>query len=319
MGKPEMFVGIDVSEKQLEVAELAEGAAFTEAKVWATGNEQSAMEELLERLLAISPKLIVLEATGRLEMAAAGAMAAAGLPVRIVNPRWVKSFGRAAGIVAKTDKIDARVIALFADKMRPEPRPLKDEETQELEALLTRRRQVVDMLTAEKNRLKRAQGSISNSIRTHILWLEQSLREVDKNLNDSIKSSPLWCEKDEIIQSVPGVGPVLSMTLLAELPELGVLNRKQIAALVGVAPFNCDSGTYRGTRRIWGGRAPVRTVLYMATLAAIRYNSAIKAFHKRLIEAGKKPKVAITACMRKLLTILNSMVRNRTAWYLERA
>ncbi len=319
MEKREIFVGIDVSEKSLEVSELAERADLTEAKVWTTLNKESAIEELVKRLLAISPKLVVLEATGRLEMAAAGAMAAAGLPVRIVNPRWVKNFGRATGIVAKTDGIDARVIACFADRMRPEPRPLKDEETQELEALLTRRRQVVDMLTAERNRFRRAQKPISDSIRTHILWLEQSLAEVDKDLNNSIKGSPLWCEKDEIIQSGPGVGPVLSTTLLAELPELGTLNRKKIAALVGVAPFNCDSGTFRGTRRIWGGRAPVRTVLYMATVAAIRCNSAIKTFHKRLIEAGKKPKVAITACMRKLLIILNSMVRNRTAWHPERA
>lgn len=319
MTKREFFVGIDVSEKSLEVAELAERAELTEAKVWTTLNKQSAIEELVKRLLAISPKLVVLEATGRLEMAAAGAMAAAGLPVRIVNPRWVKSFGRATGIVAKTDNIDARVIACFADRMRPEPRPLKDEETQELEALLTRRRQVVDMLTAEKNRLKRAKGSISASILTHILWLEQCLKEVDKDLNNSIKSSPVWCEKDEIIQSIPGVGPILSMTLLADLPELGALDRKKIAALVGVAPFNCDSGTFKGTRRIWGGRAAVRTVLYMATLAAIRCNPVIRAFRKRLIEAGKKKKVAITACMRKLLIILNSMIRNRTAWNLGRA
>ncbi len=316
MGKSEIFVGIDVSEKLLEVAELGEAAELAEAKVWTAANEQSAIEELVKRLLTISPKLIVLEATGRLEMAAAGAMAAASLPVSIVNPRWVKNFSRASGIVAKTDKIDARVIARFADKMRPEPRPLKDEHTQELEALLTRRRQLVDMLTAEKNRFKRAQGPISDSIRTHILWLKQSLKEVDKNLNNSIKSSPLWCEKDEIIRSVPGVGPILSTTLLAGLPELGTLNRKKIAALVGVAPFNCDSGAFKGTRRTWGGRAPIRTVLYMATVAAIRCNAAIKVFHKRLIEAGKKPKVAITACMRKLLTILNSMVRNRTAWCL---
>jgi transposase len=319
MGKVEIFVGIDVSEKSLEVAELAEGAELTEAKVWTTVNEQSAIVKLVKYLLAVSPKLIVLEATGRLETAVAAAVAAAGLPVRIANPRWVKNFARAVGIVAKTDKIDARVIARFADKMRPEPRPLKDEQTQELEALIIRRRQLVDMLAAEKKRLKRAQKSISDSVNAHILWLEQSLAQMDKNLNNSVKNSPLWCEKDEIIRSVPGVGPVLSTTLLAELPELGTLNRKKIAALVGVAPFNCDSGTFRGTRRTWGGRAPVRTVLYMATIAAIRCNSVIKAFHKRLKEAAKKPKVAIVACMRKLLTILNSMVRNRTAWRFERA
>lgn len=319
MKQKEIFVGIDVAKDTLEVAELPEAAEMAEAKVWTTLNEQSAIDELVERLLTLSPKLIVLEATGRLEMAAAGAMAAVGLPVTIVNPRWVKSFARAAGIVAKTDKIDARVIARFAEKMRPKLRALKDEQTQELEALLSRRRQVVEMLTAEKNRLKRAQKRISDSILTHILWLERSLKEINKDLNKSIKSSPVWCEKDQIIQSVPGVGPVLSTTLLAELPELGSLNRKQIAALVGVAPFNCDSGAFKGKRRIWGGRASVRTVLYMAAIAAVRSNPVLRSFHKRLIEAGKKSKVAITACMRKLLIILNSMVRNRTVWQNELA
>jgi transposase len=314
MKQKEIFVGIDVAKDTLEVAELPEAAEMAEAKVWTTLNEQSAIDELVERLLTLSPKLIVLEATGRLEMAAAGAIAAVGLPVTIVNPRWVKSFARAAGIVAKTDKIDARVIARFAEKMRPKLRALKDEQTQELEALLSRRRQVVEMLTAEKNRLKRAPKRISDSILTHILWLEQSLKEMNKDLNKSIKSSPVWCEKDQIIQSVPGVGPVLSTTLLAELPELGSLNRKQIAALVGVAPFNCDSGAFKGKRRIWGGRASVRTVLYMAAVAAVRSNQVLKSFHKRLMDAGKKWKVAITACMRKLLIILNSMVHNRTAW-----
>ena len=314
MKQKEIFVGIDVAKDTLEVAELPEAAEMAEAKVWTILNEQSAIDELVEHLLSISPKLIVLEATGRLEMAAAGAIAAVNLPVTIVNPRWVKSFARAAGIVAKTDKIDARVIARFAERMRPKLRALKDEQTQELDALLSRRRQVVEMLTAEKNRLKRAPKRISESIITHILWLEQSLKEINKDLNKSIKSSPVWCEKDQIIQSVPGVGPVLSTTLLAELPELGTLNRKQIAALVGVAPFNCDSGAFKGKRRIWGGRASVRNVLYMAAVAAVRSNQALRSFHKRLMEVGKKWKVAITACMRKLLIILNSMVRNRTVW-----
>jgi transposase len=314
MERTEIFVGIDVSQNSLEVAELPETAEMAEAKVWTTLNEQSSIDELVERLLTISPQLIVLEATGRLEMAAAGAMAAVGLPVMIVNPRWVKSFARAAGILAKTDKIDARVIAGFAEKMRPDPRPLKDAQTQELQALLSRRRQVVDMLTAEKNRLKRAPIRISQNITTHILWLEQSLKEINKDLNRSIRSTPVWCVKDQIIQSVPGVGPVLSTTLLAELPELGTLNRKQIAALVGVAPFNCDSGAFKGKRRIWGGRASVRAVLYMAAMAAIRSNPVLRAFYKRLRQTGKIFKVAITACMRKLLIILNSMVRNRTAW-----
>lgn len=314
MERTEIFVGIDVSKDSLEMAELPKGLEMAEAKVWTTPNEQSAVDKLIEHLLTISPQLIVLEATGRLEMAAAGAMAAASLPVTIVNPRWVKSFARAAGIVAKTDKIDARVIAQFAEKMGPKVRPLKDEQTQELEALLSRRRQMVEMLTAEKNRLKRASKSIVESIVSHILWLEQSLKEVDKDLNNSIKSSPVWCEKDKIIRSIPGAGPVLSTTLLAELPELGTLNRKQIAALVGVAPFNCDSGAFKGRRRTWGGRSCVRSVLYMAALSAIRHNPVLGAFYKRLIEAGKKFKVAITACMRKLLIILNSMVHHRTVW-----
>lgn len=314
MERTEIFVGIDVAKDSLEIAELSKGLEMAEAKVWTTLNEQSAIDKLVDRLLTTSPQLIVLEATGRLELAAAGAMAAASLPVTIVNPRWVKSFAKAAGVVAKTDKIDARIIARFAEKMGPKVRPLKDEQTQELEALLSRRRQMVEMLTAEKNRLKRASKSIINSISSHILWLEQSLKEVDKDLNNSIKRSPVWCEKDEIIQSVPGVGPVLSTTLLAELPELGTLNRKEIAALVGIAPFNCDSGAFKGKRRIWGGRASVRAVLYMAALAAIRCNPVLRAFYKRLIEAGKKFKVAITACMRKLLIILNSMVHHRTAW-----
>jgi transposase len=319
MERTEIFVGIDVSQNSLDVAELPETAEMAEAKVWTTLNEQSAIDELVERLLTISPQLIVLEATGRLEMAAAGAMAAAALPVMIVNPRWVKSFARAAGILAKTDKIDARVIARYAQKMRPEVRPLKDEQTQELQALLSRRRQVVEMLTAEKNRLTRAPKRIRDSITTHILWLEQALKGINKDLNRSIRSTPIWCVKDRIIQSVPGVGPVLSTTLLAELPELGTLNRKQIAALVGVAPFNCDSGAFKGKRRIWGGRASVRAVLYMAALAAIRSNPVLRAFYKRLRQTGKIFKVAITACMRKLLIILNSMVHNSTVWRLEKA
>ena len=317
MEKTEIFVGIDVSQNSLDVAELPETAEMAEAKVWTTLNEQSAIDELVGRLLTISPQLIVLEATGRLEIDAAGTMAAAGLPVIIVNPRWVKSFARAAGILAKTDKIDARVIARFAEKMRPAPRPLKDAQTQELQALLSRRRQVVEMLTAEKNRLKRAPIRIIKNIDTHILWLEQSLKEINKDLNRSIRSTPIWCVKDQIIQSVPGVGPVLSITLLAELPELGTLNRKQIAALVGVAPFNCDSGAFKGKRRIWGGRASVRAALYMAALAGIRSNPVLRAFYKRLRQTGKIFKVAITACMRKLLIILNSMIHSCTVWRLE--
>ncbi len=309
MSSSECFVGIDVSKADLEVAFLPE------ERVEKASNNERGISALVEELRALSPTLIVLEATGGLEVPAVGAFALAELPVVVMNPRQVRDFAKASGKLAKTDSIDALVLAQFGQLMRPEPRPLKDEQTQELEALITRRRQLVEMLTAEKNRLGRAlQKRMQRDIKAHITWLEKRLKDVNQDLQNTISNTPLWREKDKIIRSVPGAGPVLSVTLLAKLPELGKLDRRQIAALVGVAPFNCDSGKYRGHRRVWGGRSSVRSALYMATIAAIRFNPVIKAHYQRLLQAGKKPKVAITACMRKLLIILNAMMRDHTLW-----
>ena len=221
---------------------------------------------------------------------------------------------KATGRLAKTDAIDAHVIARFGEAVRPEVRPLKDEETKRLAALITRRRQIVEMITAEKNRLSRTTPWTLKDIQNHVAWLEKCLKKADKNLNDLLRKSPVWREKSDILQSTPGVGPVLSMTLLSNLPELGALNRKQIAALVGVAPLNRDSGSFRGKRMIWGGRASIRSVLYMSVTCAIRFNPVIKKFYQRLRDAGKLHKVAMTACMRKLLVILNTMIKNRTCW-----
>jgi transposase len=308
MDDSKAFVGIDVSKSELEIGILPD------SKTWKTSNDQKGLSELVKSLRDLSPAVIVMEATGGLQMPAAGMLGAAGLPVVVVNPRQVRHFAKALGILAKTDRIDALVLAQYGEKMRPEPRPLKDEQTQELEALLTRRRQLVDILTAEQNRLKTASRRVAGNIRAHITWLNQNIQDVDKDLANAVKGSPLWREKDEIIQSFTGAGRVLSFTLLAGVPELGLLNRRKTGALLGVVPFNRDSGTFRGKRSIWGGRGHVRAVLYMATLAAIRFNPVIKRFHKRLVEAGKKPKVAITACMHKVLTILNALVRKGIRW-----
>lgn len=308
MDDSKVFVGIDVSKSELEVGILPD------SRTWKTSNDQKGLSELVKSLRDLSPAIIVMEATGGLQMPAAGMLAAAGLPVVVINPRQVRHFAKALGILAKTDRIDALVLAQYGEKMRPEPRPLKDEQTQELEALLTRRRQLVEILTAEQNRLKTASRGVASNIRAHITWLNQNIQDVDKDLTISVKSTPIWREKDEIIQSFTGAGRVLSFTLLAGVPELGLLNRRKTGALVGVVPFNRDSGRFKGKRSIWGGRAHVRAVLYMATLAAIRFNPVIKQFHKRLVEAGKKPKVAITACMHKVLTILNALVRKGTRW-----
>ena len=258
----------------------------------------------------------MLEATGGFEVDVAGALAAAGLPTAVVNPRQVRDFARATGLLAKTDQLDAQALAHFAEAVRPEPRPLPDAQAQELSALLLRRRQLVDMLTAEKNRVSLAAARIRPQIQTHIAWLQQQLADLDRDLGQLIRSSPVWRAKDDLLRSVPGVGPVLATTLVASLPELGTLTRQQIAALVGVAPLNRDSGTWRGRRTVWGGRAHVRAVLYMSTLVAVRHNPALRAFYERLRHAGKLPKVALTACMRKLLTILNAMLKHQTRWAL---
>ena len=268
----------------------------------------------MSRLRALSPDLVVLEATGGLELPVVAILGKAGLPVVVVNPRQVRDFAKATGKLAKTDILDAELLALFAERVRPTPRPLADAEAQALSALMARRRQLVVMLTAERNRMSRALPSIHPGVEDHIAWLKEKLTALDEELAQVVRKSPLWREREDLLRGVPGVGPVVSITLLAELPELGTLDRRQIAALVGVAPFNRDSGILRGKRSIWGGRAPVRSALYMATVVAIRFNLVIRSFYERLRSAGKAKKLAITACMRKLITILNAMLKHHTHW-----
>jgi len=304
---PLVFVGIDVSLTRLDIA-LRPGASSSHP------HDESAIAAVVEQLRALSPTLIVLEATGGMEIPLTSALATAGLPVVVVNPRQVRDFAKASGHLAKTDALDAQVLAQFAEVMRPQLRPLPDAETRALAALLTRRRQLVEMLTAEKNRLLRAAAPIRKRVRAHIAWLERELEHTNTELAEAIRHSAVWREKDELLQSVPGVGPVLTSTLLASLPELGTLTNKQIAALVGIAPLNRDSGTLRGRRTVWGGRAQVRAVLYMGAMVAGRFNPVIRTFYQRLQRAGKAKKVALTACMRKLLTILNAMLKHRTPW-----
>jgi len=304
------FVGIDVSKATLDVHVLPAQRA------WSTLNQDDAVRALCKELAALNATLIVLEATGGLERRLLAALLAANLPAVVVNPRRVRDFAKANGCLAKSDALDAAMIALFAERIRPPVRPPVDAETQELAALLARRRQVVDMITAEKNRLSADPPSerVQRAIRKTISYLEKQLDEVDNDIDTAIANSSVWKAKDDIIQSVPGAGPVLSRTILSHAPETGTLNRKHIAALIGVAPLNRDSGTLRGRRIVWGGRTEVRNVLYMATLAAIRFNPVIARFHARLIAAGKLKKVAIVACMRKLLTILNAMLRSNLQW-----
>jgi len=278
-------------------------------------NDEAGIQTLLKRLRQHDPALVVLEATGGYERAVVAALAAARLPLVVANPRQVRDFARATGQLAKTDRIDADTLALFAERVRPEPRALPDEAAQALDALLTRRRQVLEMLIAERNRLEHALPAVRRGITQHIRWLERQLHDVDRDLDDSIQGSPIWRAKENLLRSAPGVGPVLSRTLIGELPELGTLPRKQIAALVGVAPLARDSGTLKGKRLVWGGRAPVRAALYMAALVGTRCNPVIRTFYCRLLAAGKPKKVALTACMRKLLTILNAMMRTNTMWH----
>ena len=267
----------------------------------------------------LEPALVLLEATGGLELPLVAALAAAALPVVVVNPRQVRDFAKATGTLAKTDTLDAGVLAHFADAVRPEVRPLKDAETQVLNSLTARRRQVMTMLVSEKNRLGAAVGAVSPRavsprIEAHIAWLEQELSDLDKGLRQTLRRSPVWREKDDLLRTVPGVGEQISLTLLANLPELGTLNRRQIAALVGVAPYNRDSGALRGKRAVWGGRSRVRAVLYMGALVASRHNPAIRDFYQRLLAAGKPKKVALVASMRKLLVILNGMLKHGSPW-----
>jgi transposase len=303
-----IFIGIDVSKARLDVAVHPSGESESVA------NDKSGIKALVKRLGKIQPALVVLEATGGLEREVMQTLACAELPVVVVNPRQVRDFAKATGQLAKTDSIDALVLARFGQAVRPAVRPLPDEVTLELRALTARRRQITEMIVAEKNRLGRASKAVKKRIDAHIRWLEEELQRADKDLDRSIRQSPIWRENEDLLRSVPSIGPVTSRTLLAELPELGRLNGKQISALVGIAPLNRDSGTLKGRRAIWGGRASVRSALYMAALVATRRNSVIQVFYKRLRAAGKKPKVALVACMRKLLTILNSMIKHKTRW-----
>ena len=303
-----IFVGIDVSKERLDVAirPSSERESVT--------NDEAGIEALIQRLRKIQASVIVLEATGGFERSVTRALTSAELAVVVVNPRQVRDFAKATGQLAKTDSIDAEVLARFAEAVRPALRPLPDEVSLELRALIARRRQITEMIVAERNRLSKASKLLRKRIEVHIRWLEAELQRADKDLDQSIRQSPIWQENQDLLQSVPGVGPVISRTLIGELPELGQLNRKQIAALVGIAPLNRDSGTFRGRRTIWGGRASVRAVLYMAALVASRRNTVIRAFYTRLRNAGKAPKVALVACMRKLLTILNAMIKHKTRW-----
>ena len=302
------FVGIDVAKASLDIA------VRPTSEQWTVSNDADGIAQLINRLQKLQPTLIVLEATGGLEIPVTAALAVAGLSVVVANPRQVRDFAKATGKLAKTDRLDAHVLAHFADAVRPAVRPVADEQAQALADLLTRRRQVVEMITAEKNRLGSAGKSVHGRINAHLGWLKDELDQIDDELRQSVQDSPLWREKDELLQTAPGVGPVLALTLLAELPELGTLDRKQIAALVGVAPLNRDSGSWRGKRAVWGGRAQVRTALYMATISASRFNPIIKEFYDRLCATGKAKKVALVACMRKLLTMLNAMLKHNTPW-----
>lgn len=309
MSKRKTDIGIDVSKQLLEVAVHESEFQFR------CPNTASAFGELLAELVSLRPARIVVEATGGLEKPLVTALHGLGLPVVVINPRQVRAFAKATGQLAKTDRLDARVLAHFAAAIKPPLRPLKSKDEQELEALMGRRGQLTEMLVAEKNRRKSATSEVvRETIKEHIDWLEERIAELDKQLQARLLSSSEWQSKAAILQSVPGVGPVVSFAFLAELPELGRLNRQRISKLVGVAPLNCDSGQQRGVRHIFGGRARIRSLLYMAALTAMRFNPVIKQFYQRLLGKGKPHKVAITACMRKLLSIINLMVRNQTPW-----
>jgi transposase len=312
--KSKSFIGIDVSKQQLEVAAHESDYQFR------CPNKMSACGELIAELIGLRPALIVLEATGGLERSVVSALQAAGLPVVVVNPRQVRDFAKALGQLAKTDRLDARVLAHFAAAIKPPLRSMKSKDEQELDALTGRRGQLIEILTDEKNRrASAATDSVRDQIKEHIDWLEKRIAELDQQLKALLQSSACWQAKDQILQSVPGIGPVVSFSMIADLPELGTLNRQQISKLVGVAPLNRDSGQHRGTRHIYGGRARLRSVLYMAAITAARHNAVIKEFYQRL-RANQKPfKVAITACMRKLLSIVNVMVRDSTPWKIKEA
>jgi transposase len=301
-----VYVGIDIAKDSLDVAVHASD------KQWQYANDSAGIASLCKMLVNLDPALVIFEATGGYEMPLYLALDEAGLPATPVNPRQVRDFAKSTGKLAKTDSLDARVIAHFGYAIRPVPHPVPD--THDLKVAQSRRLQLIEMLTAETNRLKGTPKALKRRIEAHITWLKQELTDTDRELKDIIEKDPIWREKDSLLQSTPGVGPTLSATLIAQLPELGTLNRRQIAALAGVAPLNRDSGKMHGRRTVWGGRTHVRSVLYMATLVATRFNPIISDFYTRLCAAGKKKKVALTACMRKLLTILNAMLKHHIPW-----
>lgn len=307
------FVGIDVSKAHFDVA------VHEQALEWQADNTAAGIGELLHRLQDLAPTLIVLEATGGFEVPLVAELAAVQLPVVVINPRRVRDFARSTGQLAKTDKLDAKLLAHFAAALRPTPRPLPTDQEEHLTALLTRRKQLVEMLTVEKNRLSTVRPVLRSELEAHVAWLTERLASLDQDIDHFVQGSPLWQAKDTLLKSVPGIGRITASTLLAMLPELGTLNRQHIAALVGVAPLNKESGRKRGKRRIYGGRAPVRNVLYMAALSAKAHNPTIKKFYEHLLARGKEKKVALTACMRKLLVILNAMVRTQQSWRAETA
>ena len=303
------FIGIDVAKDQLDVHVFPSDDAFAVAR------DSEGLAALIERLRPLDPHLVVLEATGGFELTVAAALVSAAIPLAVVNPRQIRDFARATGQLAKTDALDAKVIARFAAKVQPEARPVPDEQARALGELVARRRQVIEMMTAERNRRRQLiSRRLLKSVDRLLAVLQKELTELDHDIGEGIRGTPAWRERDELLRSVPGVGDVVARTLIADLPELGRLDRKQIAALVGIAPINRDSGKMRGKRTTWGGRAKVRSVLYMAALVASRRNPVLAAFYRRLVDAGKPKKLALTAVMRKLLTILNAMVRNKTRW-----
>jgi transposase len=304
---PPCFIGIDVAKARLDVA-------VTDHPPRSFVNDGDGIRTLVDFCRPLRPTLIVLEATGGYETATVAALALTGLPVAVVNPRQVRDFARALGILAKTDTLDAHVLLRFATDVRPVPRALPDDTHADLLALVARRAQLIEMRTAELNRMATARRTLQASLREHIAWLDRRIKDTDQEIARLIAASPLWRTRDQLLQSAPGVGRQTSARLLVSLPELGTLTGKQIAALVGVAPLNRDSGTRCGPRTTWGGRAPVRATLYMATLVATRYNPVIRAFYRRLRTAGKPPKVALVAAMRKLLTILNAMLKHQRHW-----
>jgi len=305
-----LSVGIDVSKATLVIAVSPTGES------WSSETTPAAIDALVARLQGLTPTIIVVEATGGYERALVAACVAVGLPVAVVNPRQVRAFAQALGRTAKTDDIDGHVLAEFGARMQPTARAISDGETQALAALVVRRRQLVEMIGMERRRLEQAPptGKITRDLRNHIRWLERRVEHVDEEIGTAIQASAVWRVQDGLLRSVPGIGPTTARTLLAELPELGRLDRRCIAALVGVAPFNCDSGQQRGQRHIWGGRAAVRAVLYMAAVSGTRHNPVLRAFYRRLRDAGKPAKVALVATMRKLLTIVNTMIKHQTKW-----